>query len=134
MSSNPLLDELVPGLSNLIAGQEMRMVSQEVDEQSFGNAVIEVTSQYLDLRVIRDRGQISIDISPPHVACWTDLRNVLEFLGFESPPGDVAVLIQALSRHFDKVRAFIAEDLQTNRFREFEKQKAASLRNKIFPP
>lgn len=129
-----LLNEIAPAVAGFVSERGMRVVGERQDQASFGNAVVELTCPDFDLRVIRDRGQVALDVSPPGQEEWHSLGNVLAFVGGEPPPTDLLALVKKLSESYDKVAALMTSDLSEVGFADFEKQQSASFLKKLFPP
>ena len=128
-----LLHKLATGVATLAESKGMKLLREEYDPSSFGNAVVELASVDFDLRVVRDRGDIRIEISPPGEADWHDLVNILAFLGEKPISADVESLGAALSARYDRVAALMTSDLTRVGFIRFEKTRAASFLHELFP-
>lgn len=126
-----LLNEIAPAVAEFIKQRGMRVVT-EYQDQAFGNAVVEMTSRDFDLRIVRDRGQVALDVSPSNQGDWHSLENVLAFIG-EETSAEISLLIRSLSENLNKVAALMASDLSKVGFVDFEKKRSASFLRKLFP-
>lgn len=59
-----LLREISPTIADFVSQHGMRVIVERCDQATFGNAVVETVCPEFDLRVVRDRGQIVLDVSP----------------------------------------------------------------------
>jgi hypothetical protein len=129
-----LLSEIASPIADFVNQRGMRVVVERQDQASFGNAVVEVTSPDFDLRIVRDRGQVALDVSASGQGEWHSLENVLAFICKEPPPADIPLLIRRLSENLDKVAALMTSDLNKVGFTDFDKQWSASFLKRLFPP
>lgn len=125
--------KLAPDIAKLAESKGMKLLREDYDPSSFGNAVVELESVDLNLRVVRDRGDIRIEVSPPGEGDWHDLVNVMTFLGEESIPADVNSLGIALSARYDHVAALMSSDRTRVGLIRFEKTRSASFLRALFP-
>ena len=129
-----LLNEIAPAIAEFVSQRGMRVVVERQDQASFGNAVVVATSPDFDLRIVRDRGQVALDIGASGRGEWHRLENVLAFFGKEAPPGNIPLLVRSLSENVDRVAALMTSDMNKVGFTDFEKQRSASFLKKLFPP
>jgi hypothetical protein len=128
-----LLDKIAPDIAKLADEKGLRIVNEQHDPSSFGNASIEWASTDFGLSVVRDRGQVAVEISPPDQADWHDLENILAFIGRKPRSQSFAALAVALSENYQKVAALMTSDLAEVGFLTFEKQQSAAFLQKLFP-
>ena len=50
------------------------------DSRNFGNAVLILNSTHIDIRFIKDRGQVFIDIKPSSDVIWFRLEDILSLI------------------------------------------------------
>lgn len=129
-----LLNEIAPVVADFVSERRMHVVMERQDQASFGNALVVAASADFDLRIVRDRGQVALDVSPSGQEEWHRLENVLAFISKEPSPADLPTLVRNLSENFGKVAALMTSDLSEVRFTEFEKQRSVSFLQKLFPP
>ena len=90
-----------------------RVLSSTYDAKAFGNAVVELAGDHLRIRVVRDRSQLLVDLSPPHRFDWFDLHIVLHFVGADDEAEtlahgewrELAASADAIDRHFARIVA-----------------------------
>lgn len=128
-----VLEKIAPDIAKLAAEKGMRTVRESYDASSFGNAVVELTSGDFDLRVVRDRGQAAIELSPCGKADWHDVTNVLAFINAESPSDDATGPSRSLAAKYDQVAALLTSDLDRVGFTAFERKRATSFLKSLFP-
>jgi hypothetical protein len=86
--------------------------------QSFDNAELEYRSAAMRVRVLRERGQVFVDLGPALgvPAYWFDLPVVLCYLGERGEADrlvaggqrDVAAVAELLRRHYDRIAPLFA--------------------------
>jgi hypothetical protein len=128
-----LLEEIAPAIAQLAKEKGLRVISKHHYTSVFGNAVIEMASTDFDLRVIRDRGHVTLEVSASGKGEWHNLENVLAFVVGQSNPSNTISSAQALSVNFRKVAALMTSDLSEVGFLTFEKQQSAAFLKKLFP-
>lgn len=74
------LSELIPEFYPLLDERSFQIASSIYDRESFGNQIIELDLPRLRLRVVKDRGEVSVDVSVSGLTEWYGLSRVLEFL------------------------------------------------------
>jgi hypothetical protein len=129
-----LLNKIAPEIAKFAYEKSMRIVNEWYDPSSFGNAIVEIASANFNLRVIRDRGQVTVEIRPSEKCDWHNLENILAFINRDPSYQHSTSSISALSENYDKVVALMAEDLSKIGFTEFEERQSAALLKKLFPP
>lgn len=128
-----VLEKIAPDIAKLAAEKGMRTVRESYDPSSFGNAVIELASGDFDLRVVRDRGQTAIEISPSGKADWHDVTNVLAFINADSSSDDATGTGRTLAAKYHQVAALLTSDLDRVGLTAFERKRSASFLKSLFP-
>lgn len=79
----------------------LSIAADQCDPEHFGDALLVLGDPEIRLRLVRDRGQLFIDVAAPGTADeWWDLPLVLEFAGAPLPPelgGVLPSLAEALA-------------------------------------
>jgi hypothetical protein len=65
----------------LSPGSSPKVVRSEYDENTFGNAVVELGTEKLRVRVVRDRSVVTVDLAPLGYGDWFDEEVVLQSVG-----------------------------------------------------
>lgn len=99
--------------SCLINTLKLRLLKETYDPKHFGNSIIELRGDTIWIRVVRDRGQVFVDIaSPVDPDNWYDLERVLEAVGSktETPmspdsPETLELSAKLIERHLDAIQA-----------------------------
>ena len=116
-----------------------RIVAQDYQPANFGNAYA-MFGDHFRLRLIRDRGQLFVEISPQSDRAeeWYDLRTVLEFLGdgVDMQAVDEASIDEVrikLDARYETIRSlfspdnFVSTKLRLDEFREQRVRKFLNL-------
>lgn len=128
--SDALLKELCPTLANITCKDNFEIIKEE-RSNSFDNAIVELSCDDFAVRIVRDRGHVSIDISPLEKQKWTNLETVLSFLGESLPSKDSADLSRLLEKNFGKVAALMTS--KTDALEAFKKDRSTNFIETIFP-
>ena len=88
-----------------------RVVHSRYDPGSFGNAVVELESDALRVRVTRDRGQLLVDLAPRAGGEWFDEAIILQLVGAGETARELAAAewralapsASALRRHLSEI-------------------------------
>src|SRR3954470_8497276 len=81
-----------------------KVTRSDYDAQHFGDAVVELEGDKLKVRVVRDRGQILVDLAPLGCRDWFDEDVVLQSVGVE----DAKTLEEISSRTVEEAAQAIA--------------------------
>ena len=127
-----LLDELAPSIRSLIDEGKIKIL-RERRGQSFDDWLVEAESDAFDLLIIRDRGEVTLEIRPRDKTEWHDLRNVLAFLQHEPTGKENEALSAALVSTFQDISKVMLSNLSENGFLEFERRRSENLLKKLFP-
>lgn len=127
--SGTLLEELCPALSDIARKCNFETFKEE-RSKSFDNAIVELSCDEFAARVVRDRGTVSIDLSPLKNQKWTSLETVLSFLGESLQSQDPEDLSGFLEKNFGKIAALMTS--KTDGLDAFEKDRSAKFIQKIF--
>lgn len=137
---NDLIHQLVPAFSNLLQQYGFKKIEEMYSPEDFGNAFIKMVSSDFQLRFIRDRDQVFVDVAPIATDHWHKLEYALEFVDpdirfeeFGSPP-EVGRLAKSLEKNYHKVRELFSNDLTQLNFERFVKIKTDELITKLFGP
>lgn len=125
-----LLEELSPALANIACKGSFEILKEE-RSNSFDNAIVELSCDDFAARIVRDRGTVSIDLSPLKKQKWTSLETVLSFLGESLPSQDPEDLSRLLEKNFGKIAALMTS--KTDGLEVFEKDRSAKFIERIFP-
>jgi hypothetical protein len=80
--SDPEFEEAVLQAFAFLSPQTLpKIVRSEYDENAFGNAVVELETEKLRVRVVRDRSSIEVDLAPLGYGDWFDEEVVLQSVG-----------------------------------------------------
>jgi len=100
-----LADDLEAEISKLVARFCLRVDDEMYSPEHFGNRYIELRGNGVNLRFVRDRGDLLFQISAPE-SRWWQVENVLRELSFH-PIGDsqmnVPELVDMLCANHDEV-------------------------------
>ena len=99
--------------SGLINTLKLHLLKETYDPNFFGNSIIELGGDTMRIRVIKDRGQIFVDIaSPVDPDNWYFLERILEAVGSktETPmnpdsPETLELSAKLIERHLDAIQA-----------------------------
>jgi len=124
-----LLSELCPSFAMYAFSHGFRICAEQ-QESFFDNALVELEGDKFDARIIRDRGQVSIDLRPKGKDQWIDLRTILSFIANERVDGDIESVSLCFIKKQNEVVALIKNNLDD--LYAFEKRSARELIEKIF--
>jgi hypothetical protein len=74
-------EEVLKAFAFLSSTPGARIVRSDYDAEAFGNAIIELETDKLRVRVVRDRSVISVDLAPVGYGDWFDEEVVLQSVG-----------------------------------------------------
>jgi hypothetical protein len=123
-----LVEKIAPLLTPFLRDGRLR-VTLEKREESFGDAVVELESSDFDMRVVRDRGLVTFDVSPHAKGDWHPLEMVLDFIG----KGALSLGPQTLDKNFEKISLLMTSNLSKVGFLQFKKQQSEAYLKKTFP-
>lgn len=127
-----LLAHVCPAAASFALARGMR-VRREHGGTAFGDAMIELMSSAFDLRIVRDRSEISVDISPPDQGNWHRLSDVLAVVGIADSTGSsVQEAFGILSARFEAVSELMASDSGRKLLADFEKARQQTFLNELF--
>jgi len=138
------LESIRRTFEELARQHDLRESDCRYDTEEFGNAYVTYTSRELGLRVIRDRGQYSVEVAPAESGDWYDIHLVL--LAMQSPgvtetqsgvTNDLKKLAVLAERHLDEIaNLFAAERVEETRslLRDLGQQRASRLLRRRAPP
>lgn len=126
-----LLEFISPEAARFVCKHGMRIGVSHYDEQSFGNAFVEVACPEFELRVVRDRCQVFLDIRPVGQTEWRSLSEVLEFLGHSIPWDSTGALLAGVSGNFGDVAGLMASDLDAAGFTELERLRGVRIEREL---
>ena len=115
--ADAFLTQVLAAFSFLEQARRFRLVSAETSP-SFGDALADFESPTLRVRVLRDRGQIFIDVAPAEdPATWFDLPLMLTFLGetdaaaalLAGGQGDMREVAALLQAHYDDIERTLGQ-------------------------
>lgn len=95
----------------------VRMTALFFDQECFGNIVAEFRYRKLDIRIVSDRGQVSIYVAPTDTPLWNDALDVLPAcpgVDKESVPGSQSVAREKVMYVLDHLHE-IAQGLSVER-------------------
>jgi hypothetical protein len=124
--TNPLAEHLVPGICDFAQAHEMRIVRQS-EAESFGNGLLVLEGDSLQLRIVRDRGQISFDVGNLHETDWHSLEHILAFVG--ANPTDTP--LASLANQFEAIVSVMNTDAKRAEYMIFEKQQNTAFLQKL---
>lgn len=129
MRFSEILDQVKCSFSFLFDSYGFREISHVYSEESFGDFAVALQSGDLRLRIVRDKGQVFLDVGTlidPNI--WFDLRTVVEFIRLyrseEAPPvgnheleatagriaGQLDSLSQILKLYYPAIRELFATE------------------------
>jgi hypothetical protein len=123
-----LLEELEPKLASLLKSRDFRLIKERRDD-AFGNAMVVAECQGLLLRVVRDRGDIMVELCQQGQDRWYSGEYVLEFITGKA----VADLADTLEANLERVADLMNSDLNELGYIAFEKKKADANIQRLFP-
>jgi len=138
--SEYLSESINPILTEIFSEDKFVFLSQTYDEAHFGNAIADYEHKNFRIRVIRDRGQLFIEIAPkdnsgawywlPRLFEYLNLAEELEFIEHDLPC--MRRQLQFLSYHVDQVKE-IFENFDTVKFDldKFEQKKGNEILDKL---
>jgi hypothetical protein len=88
---NPLLKQVRDECPGLFADLGLRLVDARYDDEVFGNAYVTLEGNDLRVRVVKDRGLVSVEVSPTADTRWWPLDMVSELIGATLPGSDRVV-------------------------------------------
>jgi hypothetical protein len=83
--------DYMPELRDLEEEFAVKPVNESYSAEHFGNASLELKGPLVWMRIVRDRGQVFIDMARPDSE-WVDVGGSLEALGLHPRPGEVLSL------------------------------------------
>lgn len=128
--NSSLLRELSPDFFAITEKLNLKIINEH-QETAFGNALVEIEADAFDMRLIRDRGHVYIDISPKKGQGWRSLNKVLSYISDQDSPNDLGKLSIMLCETWDEVSALMLGDL--NCLDAFIKRTSQTLIDEIFP-
>lgn len=128
--NSSLLLELSPSISKIVNDYNLRIVTER-REKSFNNAFVEIEGDEFDIRVIRDKGLISVDLSSKKERRWRDLRTILSFIKKVDVSEDTERLSLLFNQNWREVSELMTGDLRG--LDAYRKKKSEEFIRKIFP-
>ncbi len=123
-----LLEELEPRLVRLLKKRGFRLIDERRDN-SFGNSYVIVESGGVLIRVVRDRGETTLEVAQQESPqSWHLAANVLEFVSGVCPT-DAMIALEAF---FPQVAELMKSDLDKQGYLAFEQKKGAAMIERIF--
>ena len=123
-----LFEELTPRLASFL-NQQGCMIVEERRDNSFGNVLIVLKCDSFLIRIVKDRGDILIDVGQREISQWYAVENVVEFLCGVRPV-DPAI---GLEDYFTQVSNLMRSDLNQRGYLAFEKKKTEAITQRLFP-
>lgn len=124
-----LLEELEPRLARFLEKRGFRLIDEQRDS-SFGNSYVIVESGGVWIRVIRDRGVITLEVAQQGSRqSWHLAANVLEFVSGAFPT-DATIALESL---FQQVADLMKSDIDQQGYLAFEQKKGAAMIERLFP-
>ena len=102
---SPLGEQIVSELPWLCRDLGFTMTYDSYEPKSFGDCLVILASERLRLRLVKDRGQILMDVATPaQPEAWHNLFFVLEALGREVTPAfDLGTVGSLLKGNYDEI-------------------------------
>lgn len=114
-----LLEELCPLLAE-VACRNGWTIAKEDRSSSFGNALVELEGSDFYTQVVRDRGDVSINLAPiGKRKKWTNLETILTFIGEDVPSRAPEALLKLLVKNIGKIGVLMSSN--ASQLDEFEK-------------
>jgi hypothetical protein len=130
---DPQFEEAVrSAFAFLSPGSSPKVVRSQYDESAFGNAVVELETEKLRVRVVRDRSVVTVDLAPLGYGDWFDEEVVLQSVGanveakslndvmqrgLKGAAMVIAPNVDAIVRRFDK-KNWLTTEAELNERRE----------------
>lgn len=135
-SVHAILEFLVRHFEQLWADGKYRIDASQNSTVNGGNAFVVVTSPSLSFRIIRDRLQLTMDLTSPALANqeWVGLEIMYRVVNGAKPQSDL--LDEALAQFFVENRHAIADALSTDNWpttRVLVKEAKAQRANEMWP-
>lgn len=123
-----LLEELEPKLASFLTKRGFGVIEERRDD-AFGNSMAVVKCDGFLLRIVRDRGDTSVELCQHGNDRWHAAENVLEFVTGSVP----ANLSDAVEANFERVADLMNSDSKQRDYAVFEKTKADAKIKRLFP-
>ncbi|HEY9897855.1 MAG TPA: hypothetical protein V6D00_01625 [Pantanalinema sp.] len=131
-----LIESIAPEFLLIAKERNFSIKESSVDTKLFGNSLILLNSPEFNLRIIKDRGQIFVEIGKSENE-WHNLDYILEFVDSSYIPEtddskNVNNLAKYLNKNWEPVRKLMTGDLFKSGYISFEESKSLDLVSKIF--
>jgi hypothetical protein len=77
--------------------------SERQEDESFGNAYVIYNAPHMELRFVKDRDEIRIEIAAPRQQDWWTLDQLCEVIGKSVPGLDLQSNAEALLRNYSEI-------------------------------
>lgn len=116
-----LLKELCNHLDHLVTKKSMTIL-KETRSHAFDNGMVEITSDDFDIRIIRDRGTVFIELSPTMKNEWIDLHTIIKYISKSEVSREIEKLSVLLEANYKIVSALMTSNL--DKLKSYEKKLA----------
>src|SRR5262245_7971964 len=106
-----LSKELAAEIKQLKDCLSVTVVDEVYSPEDFGNAMITLRGPNISLRLVRERGQIFVDLGKTN-GDWVDANELLENAVLHPDPGraiEPAKIVDLVCSNFEKLKSWLAE-------------------------